>query len=362
MKSRHSANGQAAVRALAILFALSAIPSQAQETDGPVRFEASHDAMGTLFTVVAYGRDTRYLAQVANEAFDEIDSLDRQMSNYKVESELSQINRRAARESVLVEPRLFELIAEAVRYSRESDGAFDISVGALMKSWGFFRGEGRMPTRADLAQVMNRVGYRHIHLDREAHQIRFDVEGLELDLGGIAKGFAVDRAAEILRSRGVEAALVSGGASSIYALGAPPGERAWRIRLRDPYEKTKSGDLVWLKNHSLSVSGSFEKFFTLQGMTYCHIIDPRSGRPVEGMLMAAVLAPLTVESDAMSTTLFVTKAEKSAEFLKTRPNLKALLYESSSPGRQYKRIPLQSAEWNLPADGVAEFDTPRSTP
>ena len=320
------------------------------------RFEASHDAMGTLFTLVAYGANRDALARAANAAFDEIDRLDAQMSNYKAASELSKINRLAAREALAVELRLFDLIAESVRQSEASGGAFDITVGPLMKAWGFFRGEGRVPTRAELAEVMKRVGTRHIRFDREKHQIRFDVAGLELDLGGIAKGYAVDRAVEILQSRGVEAALVSSGASSIYALGAPPGERAWRIHLRDPFDKMKTGDLVWLKNYSLSVSGSFEKFFTLQGKTYCHILDPRSGRPVEGMLMTAVLAPVAVESDAQSTTLFVMGPEKSPVYLKSRPNLNAVIYEPSGDSRDFRRTPMKSEEFVLPAASVAEFE------
>jgi len=322
------------------------------------RFDASHDAMGTLFTIVAYGPDRESLARAANAVFDDIDRLDAQMSNYKAESELSKINRDAARQAVSVETRLFDLIAKAVRYSEESGGAFDITVGPLMKAWGFFRGGGRVPTRAEIAQVMKRVGYRHIHLERESHQVRFDAAGLELDLGGIAKGYAVDRAAEILRARGAVAALVSGGASSIYALGAPPGERGWRIHLRDPYEKGKAGDIVRLKNYSLAVSGSFDKFFEHGGKTYCHILDPRSGRPVEGMLMTAVLAPLAVDSDALSTTLFVLGAVNSRVALKSRAHLKAVIYEPSGRGRHFRRTAMKSDEIVLSAESVAELEEP----
>jgi thiamine biosynthesis lipoprotein len=341
---------------LAILFPLSAIPSPAQADDQPVRYEASHDAMGTLFTIVAYGREARFLAQVANEAFDEIDSLDAQMSHYRAESELSRINRNAAREPVLVEPRLFQLIADAVRYSEETDGAFDITVGPLMKAWGFFRGEGRVPPRAELARVMKRVGYRHIRLDPEQRTIRFDVEGLELDLGGIAKGFAVDRAVDILRSNGVGSALVTSGSSSIFALGAPPGERAWRVTLRDPYEKGKVGDVARLKDYSLSVSGSYERSFQLKGRTYSHILDPRSGRPVQGTLTAAVLAPRTVASDALSTSFFVMGEQRCRSYLESHAGLSALFYARGTGQRSFRRAYVQSAHFTLPPESVAEFE------
>ncbi len=335
-------------------FAVCGLPGAATEPE-TVRFEASHDAMGTVFTIVAYGRDARYLAEVANQAFDEIDRLDAQMSHYQPESELSRINRVAAREAVTVEPRLFSLIVKSIRASETSGGAFDITVGPLMKAWGFFRGEGKIPTPSELAGVRKRVGYRHIHLNAERREIRFDVEGLEIDLGGIAKGYAVDRAAEILRRHGVEAALVSGGASSIVAVGAPPGERAWRIRLRHPYGKRPSGERVWLKNFSLSVSGSYEKSFSLQGKTFCHILDARSGRPVEDMLMTAVLAPEGVDGDALSTALFVLKAEKGGELMKTLTTVSAVLYEAR-PGRRFRRVAVQSPGWKPPEDVVAEFE------
>jgi thiamine biosynthesis lipoprotein len=341
-----------AIPACVAVLSLSSLFAQ----DKPVRYEASHDAMGTLFTIVAYGRDARFLAQVANEVFDEIDSLDAQMSNYKAESELSRINRHAAREPVLVEPRLFQLLADSLRISEETGGAFDITVGPLMKTWGFFRGEGRVPPRAELARVMKRVGFRHIHLDREQRTIRFDTEGLELDLGGIAKGYAVDRAVDILRSNGVNSALVSSGSSSIYALGAPPGERAWRITLRDPFERGKVGDVVCLKNYSLSVSGSYEKSFQLKGKTYSHLLDPRSGRPAQEMLTTTVLAPRAAEGDALSTSFFVMGVERSRAYLQRHGHLAVLFYVPGSGSRRFKRIQARSPEFALPPESVVEFE------
>jgi FAD:protein FMN transferase len=318
------------------------------------RYEASHDSMGTVFTIVAYGPDREALVRASNAAFDEIDRLDAQMSNYRPDSELSRINRLAASQPVVVETNLFDLISYSVQESAESRGAFDITVGPMMKIWGFFGKEGSVPTRSDLARARKRVGYRHIHLDAGRFEIRFDVEGLELDLGGIAKGYAVDRAVAILRNGGVEAAMISSGGSSIYALGAPPGERAWRVHLRDPLDKRKPGETVWLKDYSMAVSGCAEKSFTVGGKTYCHILDPRTGRPVEGMLMVAVLAPTGLECEALSKPLFVLKPDERLDWLKKSPAFNAVLY-ASLPRRQFKRVPLQSEAWKTPAASVAEF-------
>lgn len=338
---------------LLLLVAFSLPAARAEEP--LIRSEASHDAMGTTLTIVAYGKDERTLAQVANEAFEEIDRLDRQMSNYQPESELSALNRHAARSAVLVEPKLFGLIQDSIRTSEETNGAFDITVGPLMKAWGFFRGQGRVPSASELAGVLKTVGYRHLKLDRAQRTVAFDVEGIELDLGGIAKGYAVDVAAEILRADGVERALVSSGTSSVYALGAPPDEPGWRITLRDPFEAAKAADVVYLKNYSLAVSGNYERFFTLEGKTYAHIMDPRTGRPVEQMLATAVLAPRGTESDALSTACFVMGAQASQRYLARHPNLLAILYQPAAAPHRFQRVVLRSPDFNPPATSVVEL-------
>src|SRR5262249_11091662 len=191
------------------------------------RYEDSRVSMGCVYTIVVYGRNIAPLREAAAAALDEVDRIDRLMSNYKNDSELSRVNREAAERAIKVDPELFEFIAECLRYSRESDGAFDITVGPLMKAWGFFRGEGRAPDEAELAEARNRVGYQHVILNQKDGTIFFDKMGVELDLGGIAKGYAVDRAVAVLKQHGVTSALVSSGGSTIYALGAPPGKPAW---------------------------------------------------------------------------------------------------------------------------------------
>jgi len=194
--------------------------------------------MGTIFTVAVYGRDRTFLSEVVEQVFEEVDRLDEQMSNYKPESELSVINREAASHPVIVEPGLFHLLEICVQRSEQTGGAFDITVGPLMKSWGFFRGRGRLPTPAEINQVLKRVGYRHLKLDPERRTIQFDESGVEIDLGGIAKGYAVDRAVDILRSNGITSALVSSGTSSIYALGSPPARTVGRSPCAIPMTRT----------------------------------------------------------------------------------------------------------------------------
>jgi len=179
--------------------------------------------MACEYAIEAYGPDADRLPGIVDEAFDEVDRIDHLMSHYNANSPLSRVNREAAQHPVAVEPELFDFIVDAMRYHRDSSGAFDITVGPLMKAWGFFRGEGRVPSEDELAAARHHVGGGHVLLDPISKTIGFDEPGVELDLGGIAKGYAVDRAVDVFRRRRIAAALVSAGGSTIYGLGAPPG-------------------------------------------------------------------------------------------------------------------------------------------
>jgi thiamine biosynthesis lipoprotein len=295
------------VNVLGLTLSLAAIVTQpsAGRQSTLHRYEGTRLSMASVYAIEAYGSDASRLQAVVSEAFDEVDRIDSLMSHYKADSALSRLNRAAAQHAVTVEPELFNLIAEAMRYSRDSDGAFDITVGPLMKAWGFFRGEGRIPSRAALAAARRHVGHAHVRLSPESYSIAFDAEGVELDLGGIAKGYAVDRAAALLRERQVPAALISAGGSSIYAIGAPPGRHGWDVAIADPIDARKIARTVTIRDRAVSVSGGAEKSFESGGVTYSHIMDPRTGRPVQGMLSVAVLTTTATAGDALDNALFV---------------------------------------------------------
>jgi FAD:protein FMN transferase len=268
-------------------------------------YEATRLSMACVYAIEAYGPDADLLAVAVSEALDEVDRIDRLMSHYKPDSPLSRINRDAARTAIKVDAELFDFIADAMRYTRQSDGAFDITVGPLMKAWGFFGGEGHMPTDAELDEARRHVGAAHVTLNAAARTIRFDQPGVELDLGGIAKGYAVDRAATRLKARGVGAALISAGGSTIYGIGAPPDADAWEVAIQDPVDARRTARRVRLENRALSVAGRSEKEFEVGGVRYSHIMDPRTGRPVQGILSVAVLAPSGTMGDALDDALFV---------------------------------------------------------
>ena len=301
---------------LFLLALLARAGSPGQGVPEPLRLEKSADAMGSTYTIAVYGEDRVKMEAAVDAAFEEVFRLDSLLSNYKPDSEWSEVNRRAAERPVEVSPELFELLSKCEEYSRVSDGAFDITVGPLMKLWGFYKGTGRLPHRAEVRGVLARVGYRHVVLDPATRTVRFDRSGVEIDPGGIGKGYAVDRMVKILKQRGIQTALVTGSGSSIYALGAPPSEaRGWLIELRDPKDRTKSVAEVFLKNESMSTSGSYEKFFRAEGRIYSHIMDPRTGFPAQGMLSASVIAPRTLDSEAWTKPCFINGREWAAKHL-----------------------------------------------
>jgi len=308
------------------------LPVSSSPQTQPVMYQEARRLMWTKFEIRAYGPDRARLAEAAEAAFEEIDRLDRQMSNYSETSELTYINRNAWREDVIIENELFVFLKLSIEYSRTTGGTFDITVGPLMKAWGFFDSKGRVPEAGELESVMARVGFKHVLLKERTHSIRFDRQGVELDLGGIAKGYAVDRAAEILRAARVTSAFITSGSSSIYAIGAPPGQTAWRVEVSDPLDRSRQLETVEIKDISISTSGCREKTFEFGGKTYCHIMDPRIGRPIEGLLSATVITQSGVEGEVLSKALMVMGIEKARELLKTRPHVRAILYYNQPEG------------------------------
>jgi thiamine biosynthesis lipoprotein len=261
--------------------------------------------MGSVITVIAYA-DTAARAHTAvTQALDEVARLDAMLSNYKPHSEWSKMNRTAGDGPVHVSEELFNLLQTCLDYSRESEGTFDISVGPLMKVWGFYKGTGHLANAEQLSTAMQFVGYQNVVLDARARTVCFKKKGVELDPGGIGKGYAVDCMLNLLRSDGIRAAFISAGGSSIYALGAPPDEEGWPVKLDDPRRPEIAAAQICLRDESLSTSGSYEKFFLADGKRWSHIMDPRTGEPARGMLSVSVIAPKTIDSEAWAKPYFI---------------------------------------------------------
>ena len=300
------------------------------QATGPLRVERSTDAMGATFSVVLYGSDRSSMDQAIDAAFEEAHRLDALLSNYRPESEWSRINREAAAGPVTVSPELFRLLSDCLEYSRASEGTFDVTVGPLMRAWGFFGGERHVPSTDQIREALDLVGYRHVRVDAQKQTLRFDRPGVEIDPGGVGKGYAVDRMVEVLRARGFRNALVAASGSSIFGLGNPPEEpHGWPISIADPWDHRKNAAQVFLKDMSLSTSGSYEKSFRAGGHRYSHIMDPRSGVPAENAVQVTVIAPRTIDSDVWAKPYFIQGSDWTAAH---KPKSWRVLYCENIPG------------------------------
>ena len=290
-------------------------------------------AMATRFEIVLHGENPTALRAAGEEALGEVEQLEAQLSLFRTSSEIAYVNARAAKGPVRVTPGLFALLQWAQKLSEESRGAFDITVAPLVRCWGFMGGDGRFPRPEEVAEARAKVGMGLVQLNLADFTVQFAREGVMLDLGAIGKGYAVERAAEVLREAGVSSALVHGGTSTVQALGPPPGEDSWKIAIETPSPVPGAPPnllaTVPLKEEAMSVSGVWENSFQVEGRTYGHIIDPRTGEPAIGTVLAAVVLPLATETDALSTALLTVGAPGHDAIAKLRPGMRTLVVSES---------------------------------
>lgn len=349
MRNAWAHNGCNAAGACRLLLALCAclVAFDAQTMDlqeeQPGFVTARHQAMGTEFVFTLWppspemGLDD--VRRVAELAFEMIDGLERRISNWIPESHISRINQFAGHRPVETTQEMIALLLTCRHFHRESGGAFDVTVGPLLDLWGFYRNEGVIPDNAAIEEALAKVGMDKVEIDEEKQRVRFATPDMRIDFGGIGKGLALDRAAYILREQGVKSAILHGGTSTVVVIGTPPDGSDWKVRVRSPYNDiNKHLDEVVIRNESLSTSSGSEKFFELEGRRYCHIFDPRTGRPVEGVLSVTVIAPTGVESDALSTAFFVMGLEQTKAYCRAHPGIRAVFVVSDAGALKPVRV------------------------
>jgi FAD:protein FMN transferase len=293
--------------------------------------------MATRFEIVVCGENEPALRAAAEEALDEVQRIDAQLSLYRRDSEVAHLNARAAQEWVRVEPGLFGLLQRAKELSEETEGAFDITVAPLVRCWGFMGGSGKQPTKSAIAEARKCVGMNLVELDPESFRVRFAHRGVMLDFGAIGKGYAIERAVEILREAGVTSAIIHGGTSTSYALGRPPHQASWKIGIAGPAQSQTVDPvplaIVDLHDQALSVSAIWGKSFKSKGKTCGHIIDPRSGYPAAAADLAAVVLTSATETDALSTALLTLGLDGHEQISRLRPEMRSVAAKHSR-GRQ----------------------------
>jgi thiamine biosynthesis lipoprotein len=286
--------------------------------------------MGTSVQVQASGGDEATRRTAIDEAFAAFDEVDRLMSNYRDDSELALINRSAARGVVSVSDPMFGVLDAARRVSSASQGAFDITVGPLVRLWGFHDKKPHVPTDAELATVRTLVDYRNVLLDAGHHTVRFARPGVELDLGGIAKGFAVEVAAGVLRRRGLSGFIDAGG--NQYLLGTPPGKRTWNVGIKNPDVPDRVMGVVEIGEISVSTSADYYNFLVANGRKYGHILDPRTLAPATEALSVTILSRDATLGDALSKAAFILGPKAGLALVDSFPGMSAVIAYRETDG------------------------------
>jgi thiamine biosynthesis lipoprotein len=290
------------------------------------------NAMATRFELVLHGDNATRLRAAGEAALKEIERLEADLSLYRPTSEIARVNASAAREAVRVSPAVFRLLQHARQLQRESGGAFDITVAPLVRCWGFMHGTGRVPGPVEIEAARSRCGMAHVILDEANYSVRFDQEGVMIDLGALGKGHAIDCAAETLREAGVTSALLHGGTSTVYGIGAPPHADGWKIAIAPAPDQPPRQAEVVLRDNALSVSAVWGKSFEAGGRKYGHVIDPRTGWPVNNAVQAAVVLPSATETDALSTALLVMGLEGHEGISRLRTDMKTMVVGPGEEG------------------------------
>jgi thiamine biosynthesis lipoprotein len=262
----------------------------------------------------------------ASDALDRVDQLEDLLSIYRPESPICQVNRRAALEPVAVRQELYEVLSIAQRIAHQTSGAFDPTCGPLSAAWGFLKRSGHIPSDELLAAALRRVGYLKLQLDPETQTVRFLAHDLEINVNAVGKGYALDRAAELLASRSIEHFLLHGGQSSVLARGSGPDTgTGWIVGLRHPERPgTRIAEFL-LVDQALGTSGSATQSFHAHGRRFGHVLDPRTGRPAEGVLSATVVAPTAAEADALSTAFYVMGPVEALKYCRGRREIGMLM-------------------------------------
>ena len=322
---RQFLTGQAAADAVAQLGLApdESLPAPASMTDRYL-LRLARRAMACTFEVFLNVGQYPQGTAAAIAALDLVDELEAQLTVYRETSEVSQLNLMASFTDVEVEQRLFELLGQSLRLHRETDGAFDITAGRLSQVWGFTRRAGRMPPEEDLAAAMACVGGEYLQLDPASRSVRFARPGLEINLGSIGKGYALDRCAELLAAEGVHDVLLHGGSSSVLARGshaAEATEPGWLIGVRNPLRPDRRLGQFRLVDRALATSGSGTQFFQHEGRRFGHILDPRTGWPAEGVYSVSVLAPSASKADALATAFYVMGPAAAEAYCEAHPEV-----------------------------------------
>jgi len=277
--------------------------------------------MGTLVEITVSHSDPELIQTVTTQAFDEMARIEQLMSTYIPDSEISRINRAAGKKAIAVSPEVEEVLREGIYWSEQSGGAFDITVEPLVQLWDFDGEKEIIPGESTIRKTATLVNYRNIEI--KDRTVRLKRRGMAINVGGLAKGYAVDRAISILRSRVSNGIVNAGG--DLFAFGQKSKQNSWTIGLQHPRKPQDLLAAFAVKNQAVATSGDYQRYFIKDGIRYHHIFDPQTGRPARLMISATIITTEVMDADALATAVFVMGPDKAIEWVDSMENVEAML-------------------------------------
>ena len=311
LRSKPGKLGLGVVIVLAVLFTVLAIQRQKVQP-----LKRSQMIMGTMVEITVIPPDD----EAIKAAFEQIKKVDALMSTYKENSEVSILNREGENH---LSAETLQVIREAINFSEITGGTFDITCRPLINLWKKAKKEKVIPSPEQIKEALSLVGYEKILLEGE--MVRFKQKGMQIDLGGIAKGYAVDRAIEALRKNGIRRALVNAG-GDLYALGTGPGGEKWPVGIQDPRQEDKLLGIIKVKDVGVATSWDYRRYFTIEGRRFSHIVNPKTGQTVQDVPMSVtIIAPNATTTDALATGVFVLGPKKGIELIESLPQVEGMI-------------------------------------
>jgi thiamine biosynthesis lipoprotein len=331
--------------AVAIPAALMTACSSTQSGAGLQRFEFKQPHMGMMFTITLYAPHETKAREASDAAFAKIAALERMMTDYDPDSELMQLCQKAVGQPVRVSDELFEVLQKGQRLAEMTDGAFDVTIGPVIRLWRRARRTETLPPPELLAKARAAVGYQKLNLDREAKTVTLTMTNMQLDLGGIAKGYSADKALAVLKRHGLPRAMVA--ASGDIAIGdPPPGKKYWTIGIGAlDSQQGKLAKSLWLYNAAVSTSGDTEQFVEIEGSRYSHIVDPHTGLGLTDRLQVTIITRSAADTDSFATAVSILGVERGLSLVESQPGMAAMILRKEGEktqvfeSRRFRKIP-----------------------
>ena len=295
-------------------------------------YERSFHSMGSTVELKFYSPSEELFHRVVNACVERTKEIDRLFSNYRDDSVLAEVNRNAGVDPVSVPEEFLRLVRTSIRYSELTEGAFDITVSSLFEFWRAETKAGRLPARSRIRDALECTGFRKIRIDEVKSQVFLEGDCVKLDFGAIGKGYAVDEMVKIAKKSGITRGLVNFG-GNIYAMKPPAGKKSWNVGVRKPGSGSEIISNMDLVNKGIATSGDYERYFKHEGKRYSHIIDPRTGWPVEGVTSVVAVSKTATEADVLSTAVSVLGSLGAQTFIQRDKSLGFMVIEKNGEKR-----------------------------